>query len=334
MMVRTLLALPLVLLAWAAAPPALEGQTQKFEGLNVVNIQFDPMDQPLEASELFAILPLKRGQPLRGADVRASIQRLFATGRYADIQVDAEAFAGGVIIRFLTKNSWFIGNVKITGKISNPPNSGQLQNATQLNLGQPYTDAKLQQAIEGQRRLLENNGLYRSTIRPVFDYDSQYQQVHIRFEVESGLRARFSEPTLQGDLKMDPTKIVSATKWRRWLLHSWKPVTQSRVRQGTTGVERLYQKEGRLEAKVVLDKMTFDVETRSALSTLRIDAGPHIAVNAIGAKISQKRCGSMCRFLKNTRSITTCWWRARATCGTTCSLKGTLRPMSNSKNRA
>jgi outer membrane protein assembly complex protein YaeT len=289
MVVRPLLALSLLLLAWAAALPEAQCQTQKYAGLNVVNIQFDPMDQPLEASELYEILPLKRGQPLRVADVRASIERLFATGRYADIQVDAEPYDGGVIIRFLTKNSWFIGNVKVAGKISNPPNSGQLENATQLDLGQPYTDAKLQLAIEGQRRLLESNGLYRPAIRPVFDYDSQYQQVHIRFEVDSGPRARFTSPTLHGDLKMDPTRIIAATKWRRWLLHTWKPVTQTRVRQGTGGVESLYQKDNRLEAKVTLEQMRYDTETQSALPTLRIDAGPRIQVNAIGASISQKK---------------------------------------------
>jgi outer membrane protein assembly complex protein YaeT len=270
-------------------PPTLHGQVQKYEGLSVVNIQFDPMNQPLEPSELFAILPLKRGQPLRAADVRTSIDRLFATGRYADIQVDAETYNGGVIIRFITKNSWFIGNVKVAGKISNPPNAGQLENATQLELGQPYTEIKLQQAIEGQRRLLLNNGLYRPTIRPIFDYDDQYQQVHIRFEVDSGPRARFSTPTLLGDLKMDPTRIVAATKWRRWLLHTWKPVTQDRVRRGTNGVESLYQKQNRLEAKVILEQMTFDAETQTALPTLRIDAGPRIQVNAIGARIPQKR---------------------------------------------
>ncbi|HEV3330072.1 MAG TPA: BamA/TamA family outer membrane protein [Bryobacteraceae bacterium] len=286
---RTRLALFLVLLAWGAMPPTLHGQVQKYEGLSVVNIQFDPMNQPLEPSELFAILPLKRGQPLRAADVRTSIDRLFATGRYADIQVDAETYNGGVIIRFITKNSWFIGNVKVAGKISNPPNAGQLENATQLELGQPYTEIKLQQAIEGQRRLLLNNGLYRPTIRPIFDYDDQYQQVHIRFEVDSGPRARFSTPTLLGDLKMDPTRIVAATKWRRWLLHTWKPVTQDRVRRGTNGVESLYQKQNRLEAKVILEQMTFDAETQTALPTLRIDAGPRIQVNAIGARIPQKR---------------------------------------------
>src|SRR5579864_3356872 len=110
------------------------------------------------------------------ADVGVSLRRLFATGRYADIQVDAEAEDGGVRIRFVTKNRWFIGNVDVTGKISSPPNGNQLENATQLNLGEAYSEAKIQQAMEGQRRLLENNGLYGPQIRPVYEYDTRYQQ--------------------------------------------------------------------------------------------------------------------------------------------------------------
>ncbi len=277
-----------ILLIWAAALPALLSQARQYEGKNIVNIQFDPVQQPLDPGELNDILPLKRGQPLRVADVRTSIERLFATGRYADIQVAAEPYDSGVVIRFLTKNSWFIGNVDVQGRLSDPPNSGQLENATQLNLGQPYSDARLQQAIDGQRRLLESNGLYRSQLHPVLTYDPAYQQVHIRFDVDSGPRARFTTPVLQGELKTDPAKIFSATKWRRWFLNSWKPVTQSRVRQGIDGVRKLYQKENRLEAKVTLDSMKFDPETLTARPTIVVDAGPRIQVNAIGANLGQK----------------------------------------------
>ena len=289
MLVRSPFALSLsIILIWAAAAPVLLAQAQQYEGKNIVNIQFDPVEQPLAPSDLNAILPLQRGQPLRLADVRASIERLFATGRYTDIQVDAEASNDGVVIRFLTKNSWFIGNVHVGGRPSDPPNAGQLENSTQLDLGQPYTDAKLQQATEGQHRLLESNGLYRSQLRPVLTYDSRYQQVNIRFEVNSGPRARFTTPVLQGDLKIDPGKILNATKWRRWFLNSWKPVTQARVRQGLDGVRSLYQKSNRLQAKVSLDSMKFDPETQWALPTLNVDAGPQIEVHTIGVNLSQK----------------------------------------------
>ena len=289
-MVRTRLALSacLVLVSALSEPAALRAQSPKYEGQDIVNIQFVPVEQPVDPAELFQLLPLKRGQPLRMTEVRASIERLFATGRYTDIQVDAEPYSTGVIVRFLTKNSWFIGNVHAAGSILDHPNSGQLETATDLDLGQPYTDAKLQQGIDNQQRLLESNGLYGAQIHPVFAYDSQYQQVHVRFNVNSGPRARLTAPRLQGDLKMDPDRIIAATRWRRWFFQTWKPMTQERVRLGLDRIRNLYLKENRLEAKVSLDSVDYDRETRSATPVVHIDAGPHIEVRTIGANLSQK----------------------------------------------
>ena len=289
-MVRTRLALsPYLIFVWAITQPAiLLAQYQKYEGREIVNIQFVPPEQPVDAMELFQILPIKRGQPFHIADVRAAIDRLFATGRYADIQVDAQPFGNGVILRFLTKNSWFIGNVHTAGKISDPPNSGQLENAAALDLGQPFRDGELQQAIANQRRLLQENGLFRPIVEPELSYDAPYQQVNIQFNVDSGPRARLTTPVLQGDLKIDAPRIIAATKWRRWLLNTWRPMTQTRMRKGLDGVRKLYQKDNRLEAKISLDKVMYDAETQIALPSLSIDAGPRIEVRTIGANVSQK----------------------------------------------
>src|ERR1035437_613629 len=112
---------PLVLLLLASAQLMLQAQGQKFEGKEVANIQFDPSRQPLEPEELSEILPLKMHAPLRVADVRASIERLYATGRYADIQVDVKPSDSGVSVTFITKNSWFVGDVSLAGSISSPP---------------------------------------------------------------------------------------------------------------------------------------------------------------------------------------------------------------------
>jgi outer membrane protein assembly complex protein YaeT len=125
----------------------------------------------------------------------------------------------------------------------------------------------------------------------VLDWETgrEYQQVSIRFEVDSGPRARFTTPVLTGDLKMDAGKILTATKFQRWLIHTWKPITQTRVRQALDGVRLLYQRDNRLEAKVSLDSMRYDPATNHALPTLRIDAGPHIEIRTIGINLSQSR---------------------------------------------
>jgi outer membrane protein insertion porin family len=289
--VRRLIALgPLALFLFAAAQPQLlQAQYQKYQGMAVTNIQFEPKDQPLEATELHNLLTVQMGRPLNIRDLRASIEHLFATGRYADIQVNAEPYQNGVAVTFVTKNNWFIGSVSVGGGVASPPNSGQIENAANLDLGQPYSDAKLKEALSGQQRLLQSNGLFRARVKPALDWESNadYQQVNIHFDVESGPRARFTTPVLTGDLKIDTEKILKATKFRRWVIHTWKPMTQTRVRQGLDGVRSLYEKENRLEAKISLESMKYDAETNSAIPALHIDAGPRIQINPVGANLSQ-----------------------------------------------
>ena len=267
------------------AVPAAE-PIAAFEGKRIVTIQFEPAKQPLEAGDINRILPLKTGEPLTAANVRASMERLFATGCYADIQVDAEANGDGVIVRFLTKSSWFIGHVAVTGVIGSPPNAAQLTTAAQLELGQPYTAKSLDSALANQRRLLESNGLYDSSIQPVLDWNSDVQQVEAHFEISSGRRARFTTPVLNGNLEMPAERIVKAAKFRRWIVHTWKPVTDARLRQALDTIRSLYQKQNRLEAKVSMPSVAHDAGNNTVQPTFQIDAGPRIQVQTTGVKVS------------------------------------------------
>ena len=272
-----------------ALPQILFSQYQQYEGQKVTVIRFEPREQPLDADELHRILPLKTGEPLRMETVRASIERLFASGRYADISVDAQPYDGGVAITFLTRHSWFVGGVRAEGRINSPPGANQLANAGDLDLGQPYTETRLQDAEVAQKRLMELNGLFRPTLYPLFEWNEAYQQVVIRFQVDSGRRARFGPPRLSGDLKMDFDRILRALKFRRWLIHTWKPMTQARMQAGLNGVRKLYERQDRLQAKVSLEGVDYNVETNTATPSIHIDAGPRIDVRVIGAEISNKK---------------------------------------------
>jgi outer membrane protein assembly complex protein YaeT len=281
----------IVVLSLAASMLLLLGQDAAWEGKRIAAIQFEPVEQPLDPAEINHILPLKRDQPLRMADVRASIARLYATGRYADIQVDAEPYQDGVAIRFLTKNSWFIGHVVSAGRISSPPNASQLENAAQLDLGAPYTEAKLKAAEAGQEKLLESNGLFAASVRPALEWDNRYQQVRIRFDIDSGPRARFAPPTIVGNQPIDRSSVVRAAGLQRWLIHTWKPMTQTRLRDAVQGVRELYAKDHRLEARVTLEDVKYDAATNRAAPVFAVEAGPRIRLRAIGARISESSLG-------------------------------------------
>ncbi len=99
---------------WVSVPMllALGGRSlsalpDQYEGQPIASIQFDPAKQPLTRDQLLAMIPLRLGEPLRGSDVRDAIQRLYQTGEYQDIAVDAVPGASGVVLTVITKTRTF-----------------------------------------------------------------------------------------------------------------------------------------------------------------------------------------------------------------------------------
>ncbi len=268
------------------APPRLSAATQDYEGKPIGLIVFEPKEQALAPAELAEILPLKRKQPLRMKDVETAIERLYATGRYADIVVDAELHNGEVVLRFLTQNNWFVGPVAVQ-RVPQPPSVGQLVNATGLSLGAPFHEEDLRRAIEGLRQTLERNGFFESRVEPSVEYDSRTQQAMIRFRVEPGPRARFTRPQIQGNPVWPPDRLIRATRWKGLL--GWRPVTETRLQQGLERIRRAYQKQDRLMAEVRLEKMDYDTDTRRARPFLSAHAGPVITVETEGSQLSRGR---------------------------------------------
>jgi len=286
---RSVQVLMMTLVGWTAMASAASSDTKTYEGRQIVDIQFSPPEQPVAASDLEQALTLKKGVPLQMADVRESMQRLFATGQYEDIQVDAEPAGDGVIVRFITRNSWFVGRVSVDGRVGEPPNAGQLANATRLDLGQPFHEEDLIQAESGVRMLLVADGYYENPLRPRVEYDAKTQQAHIHLVVESGPRAKYGAPLVLGNLKIAVDQIVKATKWKRRFGRGWQPVTQTHTRQGVDNIRSLYQKKDRLMSTARLKSMDYNHDSHRATPTLDIDAGPIVDIEAIGAKVSTKK---------------------------------------------
>ena len=271
-----------------------QGSADTFEGLTIVRYEF-PKDQPIDPDDLRGVLEasgVKRGAPLSEAAVRDAIQRLFATGRFTDIKVNAEPSAGGVILHFETRNAWFIGDVSVEGKVGEPPNHGQLSNATALDLGTPFDPSMLKPAEQGIRKLLVANGYYEATITHHLQYQDA-QQVDIDFRVQAGKRAKYTRPVIEGkDVVLTPSKIIRSTGWHKFLVPGWRSVTQKRTGQGVQNVRLRYVKANRLLATVSLAKLDYDAEIRAVKPTLDVAAGPGLVIKTVGKKMSKGKIKS------------------------------------------
>jgi outer membrane protein assembly complex protein YaeT len=271
----------------AALALSVSAQTSQFEGLHIVDIQFSPA-QILDPADLDYALKLHKGEAFHAQDVAASIDGLFATGRFEDIVAEGETSLGGVIVRFVTKNTEFLGAVAIEGKVAVPPSGGQLTNADQLVLGSPFHDEDLTHATEGIKQLLQSNGFYEAQVTPSVERTQDGQQVLITFNVKEGKRAKYEMPVIHGETKLPDSTLLRATGWRIPVIHWWRHVTDSRTRSGIQGISNKYAARDRLSAQVDLEKLDYDAARRKVQPNLKITAGPKIKVKAVEGKLSHR----------------------------------------------
>ncbi len=269
---------------------AAESTFEAFEGQSIVSVSFEPAEQPLAQRELNEILPVKATQEYSAAGIRDAIERLYATGRYQDIQVDASPADGGLAIRFITKNSWFIGKVSTKGDVGEPPNAGQIVNASRLRLGDAFDMAAVPVAVENIRKLLVQNGYFDPEVNPEFDYDDAYSQVNITFALKTGKRASYLPPQVSGDTSVLSAKsITGATRWHRFLVPGYRGITLSRTRTGIDNVRLKYENANRLLATVVLDGIDEDKAANKGLARITVNPGPTVKVTTPGTSISKRK---------------------------------------------
>ncbi len=267
----------------------------EFEGRPVARVAWDPPTQPVDTDDLAKVLPIKTGQAYRAADVRAAIERLYATGRYQDIQVDATPAGAGVALTFITKNSWFIGHVSASEDFAEPPSTGQIVNASRLQLGARFDEAQIPTAVENIRRLLIQNGYFDPTVEPRIRYDSVHQQANVSFAIRTGKRAHYEKPEIIFDrLSAGDTTVLTAdaidkaTGWRRFLIPGYRGITLSGTRKGIDKVRLKYASANRLLATVVLNGIEPDEGNRKGRASIEVNPGPPVTITTPGLKVSQR----------------------------------------------
>jgi outer membrane protein assembly complex protein YaeT len=260
-------------------------QSTEYLGRPIRSIEY-AHPEALAPADLQRVSVLKVGDTLRAEDVAEAIDRLFATGRFRDIGVDAIPMDTGVAIRFVTEPAQFLGGYAVKVSMDQPPNRGEITSAAQLQLGAPFRQEDVSSAVGRIDDLLKSNGLYEGRTAPEVKATPTEEQVFVTFNVTTGKRAKYEMPVIRGETGLSDGVIVRATGWRIPLIHWWRHVEAVRTRNGVQGVLGRYQKDDRLTTTVELEKLDYYAQHRRVRPTLNITPGPKIKVRAIEAKVS------------------------------------------------
>jgi outer membrane protein insertion porin family len=247
----------------------------------MININGPGID---DAESLLSILPQKMNEPLDRYKVKESVQALYNTGRFAEIQVEAQRNpAGEVVLAFDARENYFFGSILAEGSPAHPSDN-QLVNASKLILGEQYTDEKIAAGIEGMQRTLQEDGYYQATIKPFYEWDSRNQQVKVEFMVDRGKPARIGVINVAGSSGFSAEEVRKIAK-----LQSGDKVTAAHRTRALQRLRKRFQKQDRLEAQVTMTQRIYHAETNRLDYTFEINRGPVVDVKVEGAKLRRGR---------------------------------------------
>lgn len=261
--------------------PPTAGGIASYEGLIVQKIDFPDLPSA-NTTRLTGLIPQKTGAPLERDAIRESIQALYATGRFADIQAEAERTSDGrVELTFRMRANFFVGEIFSVGE-PNPPAANQVVNASKLQLGELFTREKMERALGSIQQLMEQNGYYQSRISDQEQPQAETQQMNVVFNIAPGPHARVGRVTVTGPAGFSVLQIQDIAK-----LHTGDYVTVQRVSRALDRLRKKYQKQNRLLSQVAISSRTYRPETNTVDYALEIEPGPKVEIAVEGFKISR-----------------------------------------------
>jgi outer membrane protein assembly complex protein YaeT len=252
----------------------------RYEGKVVKAIQLPGVPER-DRDHLLQLLAQKGGEPLDRERVRDSMRALYSTGRFADIQAEVVPSGEGVLLTFATSANFFVGAIDVEGGPTRPT-SNQIVNASKFQLGERYTQDKLDRALENIRRLMQENGYYRARVTAESTSDAASQQVNILFHITSGT------PAHVGDVAVSGTSGFSAGQVQRIAhMNSGDRITGNLVNNSLQRLRKRFQQQKRVMAQVSVAEQQYRPEANAVDFTFQIDPGPVVVIATQGYHISR-----------------------------------------------
>jgi outer membrane protein insertion porin family len=223
------------------------------------------------------------GQPLDPEKVDKSLKNLYATGRFASLQADAEPETGGVVLTFAGKARYFIGVVQVNGT-PKPLDPSTLVAAARLPLGRPLYQDDLAVAEQNIGGVLRDNAFYQAKVQSSVVPNPATQEASVLMTITPGSQARLSGVTFSGHPNYPPEQLRTVTGW-----HPGERLTSAEIEKGLYKIHNYYLKHGYLQASTNIQKRVFHSQTNTESLFVECEAGPVIEVQVRGAGISHSK---------------------------------------------
>lgn len=148
------------------------------------------------------------GAPFRRSVVRAAILRLIQSGRWADVQVDAQAVKGGVRVVIRLTPQFAVTQIALVG--NRALDEGTLREATGVTAGVKMSDLNLDALRESMREAYAERGYLSAKVEPLLVATANPAEKTLVVRIDEGPMTRITELTFRGQTPPDAASVLSA----------------------------------------------------------------------------------------------------------------------------
>lgn len=225
-------------------------------------------------------LPIQPGQPFTMRAESASLRQLFRSGRYASLRAELTDVPGGVRLDFVVNPYLFINRVQIEG-LHEPPGESLALSALRLNVGEPFRDTDMKDALDRLRQTLEDDGQYQAKVDYLTAPHPDTSQMDILVRVNAGPRARIGAITVENQTQFANAELRSEIK-----LKEGAEVTSDRLNRVADRARKWLAGKDYLGARVTIHRGAYDQKTNRIPIEFTMYAGLEVRVVVVGAKVS------------------------------------------------
>lgn len=263
------------------AGPSEAGAAPASPAVAVASVAY-AADGPVDAAEIARLVEIRVGQPLSDKQTANTIRNLFATGRFADVQITTAPEGDGVAVVVYLVRSFQVRPLRFQG--TRGLSRDDLTRALSFSEGDVYNEAETQEGAAALKRRCEEEGYLACRVTPDVALDRERFRARVEYRFDPGTPARVAPSFFDGDTKpYTPDELR-----RRGKLKPGDRYRESKARQDATRMTDFLRKETRLRATVELIAAQPTDDGR-IMPVYRITVGPKVEFQATGISPAKLR---------------------------------------------
>jgi outer membrane protein insertion porin family len=237
------------------------------EGRIIHSIDLQP-DGPLtriSVTDLRKLMEIAEGAPYTTSQARHTINRIYSTGLFHDIQILAGPAEGEqVSISILLVRRFFISRIEFAGKTELAVS--ELRRELAFRAGEAFSSELMEETLARLGEFYQSHGYYQARIQPRYEVEEETGGLRLVFEIAAGDQARVARLELDYEGPVDAARVRSLMQIREG-----GPFSRLQMQNDIQNLEIDFALRGYLHPDIyVRDGEQYDPATNSVSLSLRI----------------------------------------------------------------